>query len=172
MEKLQSQRERRKRRERTKLDFIFLRVTFLHSRFQHLHYSSCCVSAVPIHLPSCCGKGIFPISQSKQSPGHVPQGAMGCVHVRTGGLVLHREKRFPSAGGNGRAPSWPTGSSARLILHKTCNLSLVPSALGLFVSWRPAHVGIRSWQWLHIPWAELMGSRWSAWYLTEESNHN
>lgn len=74
MEKLQSQRERRKKRERTKPIFIFLRVAFLHSHFQHLHYSSCYVSAVPIRLPPCRGKGISPISQSKQSPGHVPQG--------------------------------------------------------------------------------------------------
>lgn len=67
MEKLQSQRERRKRRERTKLDFIFLWVTFLHSRFRHLHYSSCCVSAVPIRLPPCCGKGIFPSARASRA---------------------------------------------------------------------------------------------------------
>lgn len=38
MEKLQSLRERRKRRERTKLAFVLLWVTFVHSHFLHLHY--------------------------------------------------------------------------------------------------------------------------------------
>lgn len=62
------------------------------------------------------------------------------------------------------------------VKHKTFNISPVPApvgtALGLFTPCCRARVGAWSCQWLYIPWIELTGSRWSAWYPTEESNHN
>lgn len=106
MEKLQSQRERRKRRERTSGSH-----SFTHN-FSTCSISSCCEP--PTHPPPCCGMGIFPMSQSKQSPGRFLQGAIGRVHLHMGGPMLRWEKHFPSAGANGQVPSWPVCSWARL----------------------------------------------------------
>lgn len=43
-------------------------------------------------------------ARGKQIPCHFLQGAIGCIHLHMGGLVLHQEKHFPSAGVNSQVP--------------------------------------------------------------------